>query len=485
MGGTPVNDGKNDFAGPDGKALPRLLIVDDDRDMLEMLALVIGRKCSCAIKLAESGEEAAAIMETWRPDVVLSDIKMPGMDGLALLEQAKALDPAMSVIMMTGHGTVDLAVSALKQGAYDFYEKPFDNDLVVRAVQRSFERAFLRRENRRLQARLREAGGGFHGLIGESPRLRAVAELIQRVADTDVTVLIRGESGTGKELAARAIHEASPRAGRPLVTVNCPALPEPILESELFGYTRGAFTGAVQEKRGLFLEAQKSTILLDEIGDMPVALQTKLLRVLQEKEIQPLGQTRTIPIDVRILASTNQDIEAKIKEGLFREDLFYRLNVVTITMPPLRDRPEDIPLLAHHFLTTFARKYQRAITGFTPEALSCLCRNPWPGNVRQLQNTVKRAVLLATGERIAPEDLRCDMARKDVGAPPGAELRHLPYYEAKRQLVTDFSRDYFDTLLRQHDGNVSAAARAAGLGRQALQRLLKNFGLRPGDYRHS
>ncbi len=461
--------------------LPRLLIVDDDRDMLEMLARVISRKCSCVIRQAESGEQAVDLIHDWPPDVVLTDVKMAGMDGLELLRCVRTIDPLITVIMMTGHGTVDLAVSALKEGAYDFFEKPFDNDLVIRAVQRSFERARLHKENRLLQDKLR-GRDSFHGLIGRSSRLRAVVELIHRIADTDVTVLIRGESGTGKELAARAIHLASKRARRKMVTVNCPALPEQILESELFGYARGAFTGAAQDKKGLFLEADGSTILLDEIGDMPLTLQTKLLRVLQEKEIQPLGQNRSFRVDVRVLASTNQDLEEKIEKGLFREDLFYRLNVVTITMPPLRERPEDIPMLARYFLGKFVEEYGRSQRDFSPEALSCLVRNPWPGNVRQLQNSIKRAVLLATGEMVEPDDLRCGGSEKPA-APMTAELNHLPYNEAKQQVLSSFSREYLDALLRQHTGNVSAAARASGLGRQALQRLLKKFGLRADEYR--
>lgn len=462
--------------------LPRLLIVDDDKDMLIMLRQVIQRKCNCKVELAESGEQALELFRQWQPDVILTDVKMQGLDGLALLRLVKEHDSTVSVILMTGHATVDLAVSALKEGAYDFFQKPFDNDLVIRAVQRTVERTLLLRENKRLQEKL--AGRSpLPGFIGSSQRLREVYDLITKVANTDVTILIRGESGTGKELAAKTIHALSNRARKRMVTVNCPALPEHILESELFGYVRGAFTGATQDKKGLFLEASGSTLLLDEIGDIPIALQTKLLRVLQEKEIQPLGQTKNIKVDVRILASTNQNLEEKINEGLFREDLFYRLNVVTITMPSLRERQEDIPLLAQHFLENFAKEYQRQGLEFTPEALKHLLHYRWPGNVRQLQNRIKRAALLADDRLIRPEDLQ--WPEEEDPCQTITAVNTLAYNEAKQQVLEAFSKSYLANALRQKGGNVTAAAQVSGLGRQAFQRLLKKFGLQSSDYRSS
>ncbi|HEJ83888.1 MAG TPA: sigma-54-dependent Fis family transcriptional regulator, partial [Desulfobacteraceae bacterium] len=333
--------------GPDD--LPRVILIDDDTDMLAMLRVVVGRKCDCEIRTAESGAIAWELFKTWRPDIIVTDIKMPDLSGLDLLNKVKQLDPSISVIMMTGYGTVEMAVDALKQGAYDFIEKPFDNDHLVLTIQRCLERIKLLRENQTLQQKI-DSRAASRKFIGQSPKLKQVLELMGKIADTDVTVLIRGESGTGKELAARVLHQMSGRSGRALVAVNCPALPEHILESELFGYAKGAFTGATSKKKGLFLEADGSTILLDEIGDLPIELQTKLLRVLQEKEIMPLGHTRPIKVDVRVLASTNQDLEEKIRQGLFREDLYYRLNVVSVTMPSLNDMTEDIPLLARHFL---------------------------------------------------------------------------------------------------------------------------------------
>jgi len=472
-----VTESVEGSAGP-----PVVLIVDDDTDMARMLKRVLERRCPCRATVADSGERALEELDRCRPDVVLTDIKMPGFDGLALLRRTREIDPSISVILMTGYGTVEMAVKALKEGAYDFFQKPFDNDHVVHAVQRSLERVTLLRENRRLQAQL-ESAGGFSGFVGRSARLREVFSLIRRIADTDVTVLIRGESGTGKELAARALHALSGRARLPLVTVNCPALPEHILESELFGYIKGAFTGALRDKKGLFLEAEGSTILLDEIGDIPVSLQTKLLRVLQEKEIRPLGQTRNIQVDVRVLASTNQDLQAKIRNGSFREDLFYRLNVVTVTMPSLADIQEDIPLLAQHFLKRSAREYGDRGLVFLPAALRCLVRRRWPGNVRELQNVVKRAVLLAEGPEITPSDLMSPAEQGPVEAGGAEYLPHLPYNAAKQMMVESFSREYLGRVLREHAGNVTAAARASGLGRQAFQRLLRRFGMEASGYR--
>lgn len=461
--------------------LPHLLLVDDDKDMLTMLQKVIQRKCDCLIKLAGSGEEALELLHSWKPDVVLTDIKMSGIDGLALLRKIKEHDDSLSVIMMTGHATIDLAVNALKEGAYDFFEKPFDNELVIHAVKRTLERTLLLRENSKLNDKImgREP---FYGFTGRSKPLCEIFDLIRRIADTDVTALIRGESGTGKELAAKAIHSLSRRAKRQMVIVNCPALPEHILESELFGYSKGAFTGANHDKKGLFLEADGSTIVLDEIGDIPLSLQTKLLRVLQEKEIQPLGQTKRFKVDVRVLASTNQNLEKKIHQGLFRNDLFYRLNVVTIPMPSLRSRPEDVPILAQHFLDEFSEEYQRKGLSLSKEALTHLIQYKWPGNVRELQNTIKRAVLLSTKDEIYPTDLQ-GPEETDSTQSPSHPFDDLPYNDAKHQALNTFSIHYLSNILQQTGGNVTAAARACGLGRQALQRLLKRYDLQSTSFR--
>lgn len=447
-----------------------------------MLQKVLIRKCNCQIKLAKSAEEALEILKAWHPDVILTDLIMTGMDGLNLLRLSKEYNPDLAIIMMTGHASIDLAVSALKEGAYDFFEKPVDNDLVIRSVQRTLERAILLRENRLLHSKV-IGQPPFYGFVGRSLRLYEIFSLIKKIAKTDATVLIRGESGTGKELAAKTIHLLSNRSQKDMVTVNCPALPEQILESELFGYAKGAFTGANQEKAGLFTAANNSTIMLDEIGDMPISLQIKLLRVLQEKTIQPLGQNKSIKVNVRIISSTHQNLEEKISRGTFREDLFYRLNVFTITMPSLRERLEDIPILAKHFLNTFAKEYKRQNLELSPESIKHLMQHRWPGNVRELQNCLNRAVLLSNGPIIQPSDLQYDEgAKKDNTF--RKNLNKLDYNTAKEVLLSTFSKNYLSQVLMNNQGNVTAAAKVSGLGRQSFQRLLKKHGLKSSTFRN-
>ncbi len=462
----------------------KVLIVDDERDMLTLLRKVLTRKTTCEVRMADCGDAALEVVESWLPDVVLTDIKMSGMDGLEFLRRLRHFDPTITTIVMTGYGTIEMAVQALKDGAYDFFEKPFDNDQIVHAVSRAVERTQLLRENLQLQHRL-SRDRQVAGFVGRSRRLLQTLELLGRLAPSRATVLIRGESGTGKELAARALHAMSNRADREMVVVNCPALPEHILESELFGYRKGAFTGADRDKDGLFLKANGSTILLDEIGDIPVSVQTKLLRVLQEKEIQPLGQTRTYSIDVRVVASTNQNLEAKIARGEFREDLFYRLNVMTVTMPSLAEIRSDIPLLAQHFLEIFSREHGRSDLEFMPESLQCLMQRSWKGNIRELENVINRAVLLCNGDRITPTDLMIEEGEQEGGG--SAEGRqcylNLPYKSAKEEVVNRFSRTYLTSALSATGGNVSAAARRSGMERQAFQRLMRRFGIRSEEFR--
>jgi len=460
----------------------RVMIVDDEPDMLSMLRLVLEKKCNCEVTAARSGLVALDLLRTADPDLVVTDIKMPDLDGLELLKRIRERDESISVVVMTGYGTIDMAVQALKDGAYDFLEKPFDKDHIVRVVQHCLERTALLRTNRQLQERLRDFSLP-EGFVGQSPALKRALDLIARVADTDATVLIRGESGTGKELAARALHNLSNRRQNSMVTVNCPALPEHILESELFGYTRGAFTGAMKDKKGLFLEADGSTILLDEIADIPVSVQTKLLRVLQEKEIQPLGQNRTIRIDARVVASTNQDLEAKIRAGHFREDLYYRLNVVTITMPSLAEMREDIPLLIHHYLSRYKEQYNRQELEISPALLQRLYSRPWPGNVRELRNSIKRLVLLGTDEGIVSP--AADPARTSAPSSIGRfeDTFALPYNEAKAEIVRQFSESYLRNLLHRHQGNVTNAAADCGLERQGLQRIMRRYGILSTDFR--
>ncbi len=466
--------------------LERVLIVDDERDLLQLLRKVISKKCGCEVRISASGSEGLELATTWLPDVVLTDIKMPGMDGLDFLRHLKTLDPTITTLIMTGYGTIEMAVRSLKEGAYDFFEKPFDNDRIVHAIERAIERTRLLRENKKLQQKLTRQRPGLE-FVGRSKQLCRTLDLLSRLAKSSATVLIRGESGTGKELAARALHSMSERARRKMIIVNCPALPEHILESELFGYKKGAFTGADQDKDGLFLEANGSTILLDEIADIPVAIQTKLLRVLQEKEIQPLGQTRTIKVDVRVLASTNQNLEAKIERGEFREDLFYRLNVMTVTMPSLSAISSDIPLLAQHFLEIYAKEYDRPELEFQPEALQCLLRRPWKGNIRELQNTINRAVLLCHGNYISAADLIDPEADANIPSLNGSQDPHcfltMSYKDAKREVVKQFTCSYLTQALTDSKGNVSAASRNCGMERQALQRLMRKYNIKSSDFR--
>ncbi len=465
-----------------------VMVVDDKPDMLTMLAKVLGKKCDCEVVTASSGMTALSLLRRRHPDVVLTDIMMPDLDGLKLLNTIRKQDPAISVVVMTGYGTIDMAVQALKDGAYDFLQKPFEQSHIVRVVNNCLERTRLLRTNKRLQETISTLSPP-QGFVGQGPALTRALDLIRRVADTDATVLIRGESGTGKEVAARALHRLSHRKQKRMVTVNCPALPENVLESELFGYRKGAFTGATQDKKGLFLEAHGSTILLDEIAELPVSIQTKLLRVLQEKEIQPLGQNRTIKVDVRVVASTNRDLEAKIKSGEFREDLFYRLNVVTVTMPGLAEMREDVPLLIHHYLAKYKKRYERNSLTVPHEVFQALYRHSWKGNIRELKNTIKRIVLLSAGGSVRFSDLddflQAESVEQENASFPGgyADLLGEKYQDAKAAIVERFTRDYLDNLLGIYNGNVTRAARNCGMERQALQRIMRRYGMVSADYK--
>lgn len=465
----------------------KILVVDDQVDMLVMLKKVISRKCGgTTVRTSKSADKALTIADTWLPDVVLTDIRMAGMDGMEFLRKLVEIDNAITVIIMTGYGTISMAVQAFKTGAYDFFEKPFDNDKIVHTLNRAIERSRLLRENRRLHSRL-DNNDQASELVGQSQKMKQILELLTRLAKSSATVLIRGESGTGKELAARTLHKWSERAKKKMVVVNCPALPEHILESELFGYCRGAFTGAEQDKKGLFPAADGSTIFLDEIADIPLSIQAKLLRVLQEKEIQPLGQTGTKKIDVRVLASTNKNLEDKIKRGEFREDLFYRLNVMTVTMPPLQERQSDIPLLSQYFLELYRREYNRPELEFSPESLLCLMNRHWPGNVRELANSINQAVLLCDSKIIIPEDFPSTQDCREIAGgkiPITLEcLFPLPYKQAKENLLNYFTPAYLGKALATSAGNVSAAAHHSGMERQALQRLMRRHGIKSNSFR--
>jgi DNA-binding NtrC family response regulator len=459
----------------------RLLVVDDEPDMLNLIQRRISADLACEVDTAASGAEAIKLAKAKNYDLGLFDIRMPEMDGLQLLEQIRQLSPWMTVVMMTAHGVVEPAVLSIKKGAYDFITKPFDYDDLVHVLRKALERCHLLRENLNLQRRVKKSEP-FQDLIGTSPAMRRIYETIQMIAKTDVTVLITGESGTGKELATRAIHSLSLRSEKNLVAVNCPALPENILESELFGYKKGAFTDATRDKKGLFEEAQGGTIYLDEIGDIAMPIQTKLLRVLQEKEIKPLGQAQSIPVDVRVIASTNCKLKNKIAEGTFREDLYYRLNVLALDMPALRDRKEDIPLLVDHFLKQYCKEFGKSARSLSPTFLDQLLRRRWEGNVRQLENVVKRAVLLSSGDVIEPHEIGLDQ-KSDSACISISEIHSMSYKEAKAAALHRFHTEYLSELLRHHQGNVTQAAAACELERQGLQQIMRRYGIKSEGFR--
>lgn len=467
----------------------KLLIVDDEEDLLEGLSRMLGPELPDVEIITASNERKALNRIGKSPtDLVLLDIRMPEMDGLDLLEAMLKGDPWLTVIMMTGHGTIELAVEAMKKGAYDFITKPFDKAGLVRVLNKGLERNRLLRENRNLRLRTGDEGKGFEGLVGQSPAMRRLYAAIQATARTDYSVLIRGESGTGKELTARAIHHRSKRAARAMVTVNCPAIPEHLLESELFGHKRGAFTGANADQAGLFSEADNSTIFLDEIGDLPTVIQTKLLRVLQEQEIKPLGANKTKRVNVRVIAATNRNLEEAIKDGVFREDLYYRLNVVPIRTPSLREIREDIPLLVTHFTRMVGHELEIEPKRFTMEAIESFVNRPWPGNVRELQNLIRRLIMFSPettinlNEVIALEGMY-QPAAEPVCLEPLFTGEIEPYKPAKERVVGRFTHEYIDRLLENTGGNVTRAAEVSGLGRASLQKIMRRLGMKSEKYK--
>jgi DNA-binding NtrC family response regulator len=469
----------------------RLMIVDDEADMLEGLRRLLGYEMpDLRIETFTDPRRAVAAARERAPDLILLDVRMPEMDGIAALKALKRDDPWLTCVMLTAHGTIELAVAAIKAGAYDFLTKPFDTDALIRTLNQGLERNRLLRENRNLRGRL--DASDFHGMIGRSPAMRRLFDRLRAAARSDYSVLIRGESGTGKELAARALHDESRRSGRAFVTVNCPAIPEALLESELFGHRRGGFTGADRDRRGMFEEADGGTLFLDEIADIPVTTQTKLLRALQEGEIKPVGADKTRTVDVRIVTATNQDLEEKIRSRAFREDLFYRLNVVTLHTPALREAPEDIPLLARHYVGIASEELELPRRRFSPEALRLLSRFSWPGNVRQFQNVVRQAVMFSSQEEISAAELTALLPEEapEEGPPDGAESALPPenggvppYREAKARVVDRFTREYIEDLLRKTEGNVTRSAELSGLGRASLQKIMKRLDIQSEAFR--
>ena len=457
------------------EAEARILVVDDDAVARDLLAEAL-RKEGYAVEAAAGGDEAIARGREVQFDLVLTDIRMGSVDGLAVLRAFKQASPETSIVLLTAFGSMEGAIDAIRQGAYDYLAKPFKKEEIKLVVRRGLEHSRLVRENARFREELRERDERTQ-LVGSSPAMLEVYKLIARVAAGKSTVLLEVESGTGKELVARAIHANGQRREGPFVPVNCAALPETLLESELFGHEKGAFTGASGVRAGLFETADGGTLFLDEIGDIGAALQVKLLRVIQEQELRRVGGTSSIKVDVRVIAATNHDLAALVKDGRFREDLFYRLNVVRIVLPPLRERREDVPMLAHHFLQKYSGG-SGAVRGFVPETLAQLQRYHWPGNVRELENAIERAVSLGHGTLILPDDLP-DTVRR-TRAEDGT-IGKDPAEEAALVTLEEMEKRYLQKVLRETGGNKARAAKVLGIDRRTLYRMAERFGLELSD----
>ena len=452
-------------------AKARVLVADDEQSMREFLEIFF-RGEGYDVTTAADVDGALLALDADDFDVVITDIQMPGRNGLELLHAVKERAPDTVVIVITAFATAETAITAMKQGAYDYVTKPFKVDELRLVVEKALEKRLLAAENQRLRTELRREARKRQ-LVGSSRAMQQLYEMIERVADTRANVLIQGESGTGKELVARAIHEQSERRDQPFVAVNCGAIPEPLLESELFGHVKGAFTGAVQSKPGLFETAHRGTLFLDEIGELPAALQVKLLRVLQDKAVRRVGGTSDHQVDVRIVAATNRRLEEEVSHGRFREDLYYRLNVIQIGLPPLRERVEDIPLLVQHFVERYAVELGKKVRGFSDEALARLVEHPFPGNVRELENLVERAVALSTSEVIGPETLP-----PAVLQPPAKAAPRLPLEGSNLDnLVDAFERGLLEEALRQSRGVKKRAAALLGISFRSFRYRLEKLGM--------
>ena len=452
----------------------RLLIIDDEENMRHMLSSML-KKSGYRVYTASNGSDALDMVEETLYDFILCDLKMPDMSGMEFFEAARDKLWASTVIMMSAYGSIDTAVEAMKKGAYDFISKPFKLDEVLLALKKAEERESLKRENRWLKERIRKIQDDYHfgNMVAKSKGMEAVFKIAEKVAQYDTTVLICGASGTGKELIAQGIHFAGKRAKNPIVPVNCGGIPENLLESELFGYKKGAFTGADSDRKGLFEEADRGTIFLDEIGELPLSLQVKLLRVLQENEIRPVGDSKTKKIDVRVIAATSKNLEDEAKNGTFREDLFFRLNVMPIQLPLLKDRPEDIPILSQHFINRFNISLEKTIKGITPSAMSILLKYHWPGNVRELGNVIERAVVLAEETILVPENFSLDMGE-------GQEREKMEEFFDGHSLKTAqkiLEKRLITKALEATNGNRTKAARILEISHPSLLSKIKTYNI--------
>lgn len=444
---------------------PVVLIVDDEKNSREGLARALQR--TYEILLADNGQKALDILSAQPVDVMLSDVRMPGLDGLTLLQRAIARTPAPVCIMLTAYGSIELAVEAMRRGAYDFMTKPINLDRLDLVLKRALQSRALETENRSLREQL-DARYGMEHIIGQSPVMQEVFDTIRQVAPSRATVLIQGESGTGKELVAHALHQLSPRSKGPFIAVHCAALSATLLESELFGHEKGAFTGATERRRGRFELADGGTLFLDEIGEIDAALQVKILRVLEERRFERVGGQETIDVDVRLVVATNRDLKQMVADGKFREDLFYRLDVVAVRLPPLRERTGDLPLLVQHFIATLARENEKKLEGITPDALQALSAYGWPGNVRELRNMIERMVVLSRGDRLTLRDVPAHL-RGDAAVTP-SRGGALSLEANEKQMI--------QRALKANDGNVTKAAADLGISRRTLHRKLNEYGLR-------
>ncbi len=455
-------------------ATARILVADDEKEILLSCRKILER-AGYEVATAADGAEALELLKGGRYDLFLVDLKMPGRSGLEILGLARNLDPSLTTIMFTAYATLETAVEAVKRGAFDYLAKPFTADQLCLVAERALRHKKLLEENLNLREQL-ATNLGFDKILGTCGAMQNVFHTLQKVVRSDANILLQGETGTGKELVARTIHAHSARRENPFVVVDCAALPENLLESELFGHEKGAFTGADRASRGLLELAHTGTLFLDEIAELSPALQVKLLRTLQERELRRLGGEKPIPIDIRIIAATNRDLRAEIAKKNFREELYYRLNVVTVQLPPLRDRKGDIPLLANHFLRQFSHQYHRSTKSLSPEVTSLFLTYAWPGNVRELQNVVQRAVLLAEGDPVRISDLP-DYLRTE-------HPQDLSFQSVRERQVEAVERPFLVELLRKHRGNVSEAAAEAKMTRKMIYRLAKKFGIDVEQFRH-
>lgn len=460
----------------------KILIVDDEKDMLALLKRIISEETEHDVVTETDPVHALEMFKEKPFDLVITDLKMPKMDGIRLLESIKKVSPDVSVVILTAFATIETAVEAIRKGAYDYITKPFRRERILLTVEKVMAWQDMVRENQSLRQALAERGG-FSLMVGSTPVMKELLERVRQVAPTMATVLITGASGTGKELVARAIHQHSLRAGRKFITVNCTAIPEQVIESELFGHLKGSFTGAWKDKRGLVEEANEGTLFLDEIGDLNPNMQTKLLRLLQEGEYKPVGSVNTRKADIRFIAATNHNLKADISEKKFREDLYYRLNVIHIDLPTLKERKQDIPLLSYHFLKKYAQVNGKDIQEISPETMQALVSRDYPGNVRELENIIERGVIFCKATTLTLKDLNLDAEGEPLYPHLSEDTARLSFKEAKDKMIGLFHSQYVMSLLRQSGGNVSKAAETAGIQRQYLHRLMKEAGIEAEQFK--